>query len=103
MSSGTKIDAPKHRLRGLDDLRRHPDRLVTASELIDLGVAESEDDLKKLPPQLRLPGAHNMFQRGWEARTVLLYIGAGLYLPPVTRRRRKVSQTRSAINCPEAK
>ena len=80
--------APKKWPEGLDDLRRHPDRLVKADELIELGIAKLEDDLKKLPPQLRLPGGRNVFSRGWEARTILLYIGAGFYLPPSERRRR---------------
>lgn len=74
---------------GLDDLRRHPDRLVTEADLCDLGIAETDEDFKKLPPQLRLPGGRNTFRRGWEARTILLYIGAGLYLPPAERRARR--------------
>lgn len=94
MSFKTKIGVSKGWPRGLDDLRRHPDKLVTAGDLIDLGIADTADDLKKLPPQLRLPGATNMFRRGWEARTILLYIGAGLYLPPAQRNRRKGLQPR---------
>lgn len=93
MSSAAKADVPKDWPRGLDDLRRHPDKLVTASNLIDLGIAHTEDDLKKLPPQLRLPGARNAFQRGWEARTILLYIGAGLYLPPNKRKLGRSTQS----------
>ena len=94
MSSAEKVDAPKPWPRGLDDLRRHPDRLVTASDLIDLGIAHTEDDLKKLPPQLRLPGARNAFQRGWEARAILLYIGAGLFPPPYKRKHKRPTQSR---------
>jgi len=91
-SSGTLKKWPE----GLDDLRRQPDRLVTAADLMDLGIAETEDDLKKLPPQLRLPGGRNLFSRGWEARTILLYIGAGLYLPPSERRKRKPNAAEAA-------
>ena len=94
MSSTGQIGAANSWPRGLDDLRRHPDKLVTASDLIDLGIADTEEDLKKLPPQLRLPGARNVFQRGWEARTILLYIGAGLYLPSSTRRPQRPAQSR---------
>jgi hypothetical protein len=94
MASSSELDdcrgvTPKKWPSGLDDLRRQPDRLVTAADLMDLGVAETEEDLKKLPPQLRLPGGRNVFSRGWEARTILLYIGAGLYLPPSERGKRK--------------
>ena len=88
--------APKKWPEGLDDLRRQPDRLVTAADLMDLGIAETENDLKKLPPQLRLPGGRNLFSRGWEARTILLYIGAGLYLPPAERRKRKPPYVKAA-------
>jgi hypothetical protein len=87
---------PKSWPSGLDDLRRYPDRVVTEATLIDLGIAETEEDFKKLPPQLRLPRGRNVFSRGWEARTILLYIGAGLYLPPSERRRRRPTAPEAA-------
>ena len=68
-------DAPRWPL-GLDDLRRHPDRLVGAEDSLRLGIISTHRDLKRLPAPLRLPGGGRSADRGWEARTILAVIGA---------------------------
>jgi hypothetical protein len=60
----------------LDDLRRQPGRLVFAADLARLRIIRSYDGLKKLPPALSVPSE----KRAWEARTILIAIGAGLGL-----------------------
>ena len=62
--------------RGADDLRLHPGRLVFLADLARLGIIASYDGAKKLPPPLPLPSE----KKAWEARTILLAIGADLGL-----------------------
>jgi len=64
--------------RDLDDLRREPGRVVFAADLARMRIIRSYDGLKKLPPPLRVPAG----RLAWEARTILLAIGAGLALHP---------------------
>ena len=60
----------------LDDLRRHPGRLVFLADLARLEIIRFYDGAKKLPAPLRVPSE----KKAWEARTILLAIGAGLGL-----------------------
>ena len=76
--------------KGLDDLRRYPDRLIFEGDLIQLGIIKNDDDLKKIPQPLRIPGPFGRQLWAWEARTILLWIGAGLALTNDVRRLRKV-------------
>lgn len=69
-------DAEDRWPRGLDDLRRDPSRLVFARDLARLRVIKSYDGLRKLPPPLRVPSE----TKAWEARTILVAIGASLGL-----------------------
>lgn len=61
----------------LDDLRSEPGRIVFLSDLARLGIVRSYDAAKRLPAPLRLAGK----QKAWEARTILLWIGAPVVLP----------------------
>jgi hypothetical protein len=63
--------------RNLDDLRREPARLIFTSDLAQLGIVQSYDGLKQLPPPLRMPGR----VKAWEARTILMWLGATIELP----------------------
>jgi len=60
----------------LDDLRREPGRLVFLADLARLRIIRSYDGARKLPPPLSVPSE----KKAWEARTILLAIGAGLGL-----------------------
>ena len=60
--------------RDLDDLRCCPGRIVTLSDLARIGVVRSYDGARHLPSPLRMPGR----QKCWEARTILLWMGATL-------------------------
>jgi hypothetical protein len=74
------IKAPSEGLdwpHDLDDLRREPSRLVFTHHLASLGIVQSYDGLKQLPPPLRMPGR----MKAWEARTILLWLGASPELP----------------------
>jgi hypothetical protein len=63
--------------RDLDDLRREPARLVLTGDLRRLKIVQSYDGLKQLPPSLRMPGR----VKAWEARTILMWLGAATELP----------------------
>jgi hypothetical protein len=76
--------------KGLDDLRRYPDRLVFEGDLIQLGIIKNDGDLKKIPQPLRIPGPYGRQLWAWEARTILLWIGAGAAFATDVRKPRKV-------------
>jgi hypothetical protein len=63
--------------RNLDEMRACPANIVFSPDLKRLRIIRCDEDAKKLPPPLRVPASK---KGGWECRTVLLAIGAGLGL-----------------------